>query len=416
MGVATTYNEPPDEPAARPASTMPEETSTIESTMSVRRDALRSLVGAVLAAVPALSALAQTETSGISAESRGAASRERKLVGKGPVGVALLVPPDNGIYRRAAQALVAGVRAAHARDGATVTLEIIEIDEDVVPLRALYDELQQRGFSMVIGPLTRSAVSLIAQGGPPPVFTLALNQPEEGEVPTNMLTFGLSIETEARQAASIAWEEASIATPSRRARAAVVQDSSALGRRAASAFAERWRDLGGDVYTPVEIATPTAGRVRSAVARLQADVFFVGASPNVARALKVALGGRATIYGTSMLNIGAVQGAEGAAALLRSPDLDGVRLVDMPWQVQRDSVAVMAFPRPAGMHMELQKLYALGIDAFRLSAQLLGRADEVDLDGVTGRLRVSASGRGAVDREALLAEYRDGVLVPLDAQ
>jgi len=151
--------------------------------MSVRRDALRSLVGAVLAAVPALSALAQTETSGISAESRGAASRERKLVGKGPVGVALLVPPDNGIYRRAAQALVAGVRAAHARDGATVTLEIIEIDEDVVPLRALYDELQQRGFSMVIGPLTRSAVSLIAQGGPPPVFTLALNQPKEGEVP-----------------------------------------------------------------------------------------------------------------------------------------------------------------------------------------------------------------------------------------
>jgi len=231
-----------------------------------------------------------------------------------------------------------------------------------------------------------------------------------------MLTFGLSIETEARQAASIAWEEASIATPSRRARAAVVQDSSALGRRAASAFAERWRDLGGDVYAPVEIATPTAGRVRSAVARLQADVFFVGASPNVARALKVALGGRATIYGTSMLNIGAVQGAEGAAALLRSPDLDGVRLVDMPWQVQRDSVAVMAFPRPADMHMELQKLYALGIDAFRLAAQLLDRADEVDLDGVTGRLRLSAGGRGAVDREAVLAEYRDGVLVPLATQ
>ena len=373
-------------------------------------------MGAVLAAVPALSALAQAETSAIGAESRGVASRERKRVGKGPVGVALLVPPDGGIYRRAAQALVAGVRAAHARDGADVTLEIIEIDEDVVLLRALYDELQQRGFSMVIGPLTRSAVSLIAQGGPPPVFTLALNQPDEGEVPANMLTFGLSIESEARQAASIAWDEASIATSSRRVRAAVVQDTSALGRRAASAFAERWRDLGGDVYAPVEIATPTAGRVRSAVARLQADVFFVGASPNVARALKVALGGRATIYGTSMLNIGAMQGAEGAAALLRSPDLDGVRLVDMPWQVQRDSVAVMAFPRPAGMHMELQKLYALGIDAFRLSAQLLGRADEVDLDGVTGRLRVSASGRGAVDREALLAEYRDGVLVPLDAQ
>jgi len=383
--------------------------------MPVRRDTLRALVGAALGAVPALSALAQTETSAIGSESRGTASRERRTVGKGPIGVALLVPPDNGIYRRAAQALTGGVLAAHARDGAMVSLEIIEIDEDVAMLRALYDELQKRGFSMVIGPLTRSAVSLVAQGGPPAVFTLALNQPEEGAVPANMVTFGLSIETEARQAASIAWEEASIAARTRRARAAVLQDASALGRRAAAAFAERWRELGGDVYEPVEVGTATAGRVRSAVARLQADVFFVAASPNVARALRVALGGRATIYGTSLLNTGAVQATDSGASTvaIRSHDLDGVRLVDMPWQVQPDSIAVMAYPRPADMHLELQKLYALGIDAFRLALQLLDRGTEFELDGVTGHLWLSARGGGTVERSGVLAEYRDGLLVPL---
>jgi len=386
--------------------------------MPVRRNFLTALVGAVLGAVPALSALAQPETSAIGPESRGTASKERQTVGKGPIGVALLVPPDNGIYRRAAQALIAGVRAAHAREGDKVSLEIIEIDEDAAMLRALYDELRQRGFSLVIGPLTRSAVSLVAAGGPPPVFTLALNQPETGGVPANMVTFGLSIETEARQAASIAWDEASVATASRRVRAAIVQDASPLGRRAATAFAERWRDLGGDVYEPVTIANVTSGRVRSAVARLKADVFFVAASPAVASALRIALGGRATIYGTSMLNTGAVLGAEAgtAAALIRSPDLDGVRLVDMPWQVQPDSVAVMAYPKPADLHMELQKLYALGIDAFRLALQLLEGGTEVDLDGVTGRLRLTVRDGGAVDRAGVLAEYRAGVLVPLALQ
>ncbi len=386
--------------------------------MPVRRKLLSALAGAALAAVPALSALAQSETSEIGPESRGTASKERRTVGNGPLGIALLAPPDNGIYRRAAQALIAGVRAAHARDGGRVTLEIIEIDEDVTMLAALYDELRQRGFSLVIGPLTRSAVGLVASGGPPAVFTLALNRPEQGGLPGNMVTFGLSIETEARQVAAIAWDEALVADTSRRPRAAIVQDASALGRRAAAAFGERWRDLGGDVYEPVTLATVTTGRMRTAVARLRADVFFVAGPVALARALRIALGERATLYGTSMLNTGAVQGAEAgaAASLVRTPDLDGVRLVDMPWQVQPDSVAVMAYPKPAEMHMELQKLYALGIDAFRLGLRLLEGGPEVDLDGVTGRLRLSVRDGGSVERAGVLAEYRDGVLVPLASQ
>ncbi len=399
---------------------------------------LRALAGAVLGAAPALSALAQDDTSAIGAESRGTASRDRKLVGKGPIGVALLVPPDSGIYRRAAQALIAGVLAAHARDGSSVTLEIIEVDEDIVALRALYDELQRRGFSMVIGPLVRSAVSLVAEAGPPPVFTLALNQPERDAIPANMLSFSLAIEAEARQVASIAWDEAATATASRRPRAAVVQDATALGRRAAAAFATRWRDLGGDIYEAIDAGTGTVGRLQSAVARLKADVFFVSAPPGVAGALRIALGGRATIYGTSMLNSGAVPGAtspaldsdqsadarrrgargaerESAPVVIRSPELDGIRLVDMPWQVQPDSLAVMAYEKPAAMHMELQKLYALGIDAFRIAVHLLARGTDAELDGVTGRLRLPSYG-GVIEREGVLAEYREGVLVPLTVQ
>ncbi|MBN9462903.1 MAG: penicillin-binding protein activator [Burkholderiales bacterium] len=384
-----------------------------------RRHALRALLAAVPGAVPALSALAQTDTSAPDAEGRGTASAERQVVGNGPIGFALLVPPANGAFRRAAQALIAGVRAAHARDGGSVSLEIIEIDEDPITLLALYDELRSRGFSLVIGPLTRDAVVMVAQAGAPAVFTLALNQPDDVALPPNMIGFGLPIEADARQVASIAWEEATVANASRRPRAAVVQDTTRLGRRSAAAFSARWRELGGDVFDPVDIGTPTLARARAVLPRQSVDVCFVAAGPDAARAVHIALGPDVPVYGTSTLNAGTLQipGADGSAGQLRTSGLDGVRLVDMPWRVQPDNAAVMAYPKPADMHPELQKLYALGIDAFRLGRQLIVERTQADLDGVTGRLRLSGrGGQATIERSGVLAEYREGLLVPLALQ
>lgn len=393
---------------------MPARSMFIRYPMPSRRPVLRTLLGAAALAVPAFSALAQGDTSAGESATRGTAARERQRIGAGPIGIALFVPPSEGMYRRATLALVDGVRAAHQRDGTGITIEVIEIDEDLVALRGLYDELQQRGFSMVIGPLTRDAVALIADAGSPPVFTLALNEREGRALPPNMLSLGVSIESEARQAASIAWEEAALVAP--RPRAAVLQDPTALGSRAASAFAERWSALGGDLYEPIEVANATAGRMRTLLSGLRADTWFVAASPVIAQAVRVSVGPRAPIYGTSRLNTGAVRTGEVVDRYpIRSPELDGVRLIDLPWRVQPDAPAVMAYPRPPDMNLEVQKLYALGIDSFRIARLLIDRAPAIDLDGVTGRLRLSADGT-TIEREGVLAEYRDGVLVPLVPQ
>ncbi len=380
---------------------------------STRRSLLRALLGGAALAAPAFSALAQGETSEREGEGRGVASRERVRFGSGSIGIALFVPPTEGMYRRATGALVDGVRAAHVRDGSGITVEVAEIDADLIALRGLYDELLQRGFSLVIGPLTRDAVALIADAGVPPVFTLALNQSEGRSLPPNMLSLGLSIEAEARQVASIAYDEAALVAP--RPRAAVVQDGTPLGGRSATAFAERWRERGGDVFDPIEVAeNASSGRMQSKLAPLRADVHFIAGQPVLAQAVRVAIGARASIYGTSRLNTGAVLGQPAGAFPLRSPELDGVRFVDLPWRVQPDAPAVMAYPRPADMNLELQKLYALGIDAFRIARLLVDRAPVIDLDGVTGRLRLSADGT-MFTREGVLVEYRDGVIVPITA-
>ena len=52
---------------------------------------------------------------------------------------------------------------------------------------------------------------------------------------------------------------------------------------------------------------------------------------------------------------------------LTNYDLADVRFVDMPWMLQPDHPAVMIYPRvvPA-VTPDLERLYALGIDAYRL--------------------------------------------------
>ena len=375
-----------------------------------RRCVLRALLGGVALAAPAFPVLAQGETSTGEVEGRGVASPERRRFGSGQIGIAMFVPPSGGIYRRATNALVEGTHAAQARDGSGITVEVIEVDADLIALRGLYDELQQRGFSMVIGPLTRDVVALIADAGAPPLFTLALNQSEGHSLPSNMLSLGLSIESEARQAASIAYDEAALGAP--RPRAALVQDDTPLGARSAAAFAERWRERGGDVFEAITMTNTSSSRMRSRLAPLRADVHLIAGQPVLAEAVRIAVGPRAAIYGTSRLNTGAVLGQPADALPLRSPQLDGVRFVDLPWRVQPDAPAVMAYPRPADMNLELQKLYALGIDAFRVARLLVDRAPRIDLDGVTGRLRLSADGT-MFTREGVLVEYRDGVAVPV---
>jgi hypothetical protein len=69
-------------------------------------------------------------------------------------------------------------------------------------------------------------------------------------------------------------------------------------------------------------------------------------------------------------------------------DLQGVRYLEMPWFVQPDHPAVMVYPVPKGaLSVEQERLYALGIDAYRLAQLILkGESPPPALDGVTGRI------------------------------
>jgi len=73
---------------------------------------------------------------------------------------------------------------------------------------------------------------------------------------------------------------------------------------------------------------------------------------------------------------------------------------------------VIVYPRPVDADsLDMQRLYALGIDAFQVARALaLQPGSNVELDGVTGRLSLRQNnGAWSVQRMEAAAVYRDGI-------
>jgi len=335
--------------------------------------------------------------------------RRRVILGQGGIPVALLLPPQDGPFARASSALLAGVMAGHARDGEGLQVEVFEVDHQADQLAVVYAELQERGFAMALGPLTRNGASALLELGGVAVPTLALNLPERDlPVPPRIAFFGLATESESRQVARHAFVQSVRRSPGRRPRAAAVMSASPLARRSVQAFGEAWVEQGGDFRGVVEFTGPPPSRdLQARLGTPAPDVVFLAMGAEQARALRPAVGPDAAVWSTSLASIG-------NTAQLRLPELDGMRLVEMPWQVEPDHPAVMSYPRaPAGFNVEMQRLYALGIDAFRVARQMLAVPGPFQLDGVTGRLRFDPAQSPRIERTAVLSEYRGGLPVAL---
>ncbi len=334
--------------------------------------------------------------------------RPRVRFGQGSQTVALLLPRQDGPFARAAQSLLAGVKAAHERDGAGLVVEAIEIDDQADQIASTLAELAERNVALVLGPVTRNGANALVDLGAVGVPTLALNLPEgNAPVPARLTFFGLAIESEARQVAGLAYAQVLPRAGTRRPRAVAVTVASPLARRGAQAFRDAWVSLGGEIREIVEFAGPRPSRdLRARLGAPPPDVAFLSMGAEQARVLRGALGADTAVWSTSLASIG-------STVQLRLPELDGMRVLEMPWLLEPDSPAVMAYPKaPPGFNVEMQRLYALGIDAFRVGRQLLAGDTAFELDGVTGRLRYDRSDAPRIERVALPAEYRNGVPVP----
>jgi outer membrane PBP1 activator LpoA protein len=315
--------------------------------------------------------------------------------------IALLLPTGSDAFGKAAAAVREGFAdAAKKQTGTPLAVRLYPISEDPQQVVAAYREATASGARLVVGPLTRNGVTTVATTlGLISVPTLALNVPEGvASNPLNLYTLSLQIEAEARQIAQVAIRDG-------KRKALTVTDPSPIGRRMRDAFVEEFQRGGGYQIADYAYATDSVSldRLRQVAGSAVADMVFLALDAGRARAVRPQLSALPA-YGTSQINPG-----PNAVGFI---DLSDVRFVDMPWMVQPDHPAVMVYSRdpPLGSD-DLERLRALGIDAFRVAQELYAGKRTVELDGVTGHLTLGPDGQ--VRRTLPVAQIAGGQLTVL---
>jgi hypothetical protein len=315
--------------------------------------------------------------------------------------LALLLPLASNALARHAEAVSNGfLAAARTQGGAPLPVHVYATGDDAQSVIDEYRKALAAGARVIVGPLTRGTVTAIAASAMVMVPTLALNVPDpQVGTPPGFYTLSLQVEAEARQVAQLAFNEG------RRSALTLNGDTPHL-KRIHQAFVEEFTRLGG-AHVGEHMFTPDPGgltRIKLAAEASDADMAFIALDLGRARRARAYLG-TLPLYGTSQVH-------PGDATPLVGFDLAGVRFLDMPWMLQPDHPAVMVYPRADYRDdIELNRLYALGIDAYRIAVVLLTGVPDAALDGVTGRLTL---GRDLQFTRALTAaQFNDGKLTVL---
>jgi hypothetical protein len=205
----------------------------------------------------------------------------------------------------------------------------------------------------------------------------------------------LQIEAETRQVAQRAWQDGY-------RKAVTINGDTPLLKRIHQAFVEEFTRLGG-AHVIAYAFTPDPEeltRIKKAVETGTVDMAFMALDFQRARLARPYLGWL-QVYATSQVH-------PGAAGALAGFDLAGVRFLDMPWLLQSDHPAVMVYPRERRDDVELERFYALGIDAYRIALALAAGKADAALDGVTGRLTLGSDHR--FTRGLTTAQFSEGRL------
>lgn len=324
--------------------------------------------------------------------------------------IALLLPQE-GQLASVSRALRDGFLAAHyqAQQAGENPPQIQLYDSArLTSLDDFYRQAQADGVELVIGPLEKNLVTQLGNRDQLPITTLALNYADPGaKNPAQLFQFGLAAEDEAREVARRAWADGM-----RNAVALVPKGD--WGNRVLDAFRQSWQAVGGtflgaeQIDQPVDMAGQVARllQVNGTSRRQDVDFIFLAATPQQAQQIKPTLAyqyaGDVPVYATSHLFSGSMSAAQ-------YRDLDGIRFCETPWLLDANDPLRQQvnsqWPQAGG---SLGRLYAMGVDAFRLAPRLdqLKTLPDSRVEGLSGNLSLNASQR--VERQLPWAQFSNG--------
>ncbi len=254
------------------------------------------------------------------------------------------------------------------------------------------------GARVIVGPLLRDDLKALAAAPARLPPTIALNALEDDSVlPDAIYTLALSVEGEARQIARTMQMDGV-------REVAIVSSDAPLQRRFASSFTTEWILQGGGppatfqvVRSPDLLAT-----LRQQLLRAPFGGIVLAADANDAAAVKPYLP-RTAIYTSSQVNE-----RNASAATF---ELEDIRFVEMPWLVDAQAPQFAGIPHKEYAQINLERLYALGLDAFQVAVAFDPRPpQQLEMEGATGHLSLGPQHR--IVREGRLVRFEGGRVVP----
>jgi len=352
--------------------------------------------------------------------------------------IALVLPLSGKRFANAAAAVRDGFLAAYfAYPGKKPKIRVHDVGKDSTDLMAVYEKAVNEGAQLVVGPLDKAGVNLLVNNKTKiTVPTLALNYTDKDTSDiANIFQFGLSPEDEARQVAERAWLNGY-------KRAVAIVPKGNWGERVLTAFAKNFQKMDGklvefqtynqrqsDYSLPlrrllniddsevrfVEIKRIVRRRIEFTPRRRKdADFVFMVARPRQARLLQPQL----KFHYASDLPIFATSHVySGRPNRNADRDMDGISFCDMPWILQPEQAVRLKsmLSRDTQKFDRYRRLYALGIDAFRLLPELarLAKDQYERFEGQTGNLTMDANRR--VRRNLSWAKFKRGLPEPIES-
>ena len=295
--------------------------------------------------------------------------------------IAVILPLESPSFGEAAGVVKEGFAAATLREKQLpYVIRFYSTSDDPLDIFASHQHALAAGAVFVVGPLTRDGVSAIASMEHLDVPTLALNTADSSAaMPSKLYLFGLRMETEASQIVKLA-------SVSGKSHAIIIADDSGLSKRLQTAFSEQWHsEIGRTAEAIRNSDDPGKLQQLRAVTSGPDHLIFLALDAAKSRVVRSYLDPEVPVFATSQI-------FTDAENFLLNNDLNGIEFVDMPWLLQPDHPAVMAYGHPrSSKSADMKRLYALGIDAFRLMTHLLPPSsqptEEISFDGVTGHVR-----------------------------
>ena len=363
------------------------------------------------------------------------------LLPKNPRSIAILLP-ESGPYAQVAEAIKQGIIAAHYTENNNTKLHFIDtkagINNDISMVKAAYERALKLNASIVIGPLDKTAIEILAESVNLSIPVIALNHLPVSQQVDNLYQFGLAPEDDAISAAKNAMAKGY-------KRAVIFSPNAEWGQRAASAFKKQWLIQGGvllsqaiynedehdysSVIAPVFGLSSSEQRYQSLKQTLNAaikidfeprrrqdiDIIFLVARPLKARQLvpqfKFNRSGQLPVIATS-------HAYSGSKNKQQDIDLNGIFINDIPWVFPEKAHNDLAYQtikkqQPPSFN-QLIRLYALGADAYRLTTQInqLSLSSDMNIKGATGLLSVDE--RGYINRRLQWATFVRGKIKALD--